>query len=234
VFIVWLVTLLEIVFLSVVYFHTWIMTAAFSLVFIIFFAVAYKQLEKSYQWFESQLVRNIAKKPGKQSKYKELAPWDMHFVEIEVGNRSPLTNKSLGESKIRERFGVNVVAIYRGHNTILAPRGDVRMYDNDKLIVLGNDEQIDRFRRKATMISQDTEQISLLDSFIFKPIVIENNHPFVGKSIRESQIREQLQGLVMGIERGNTRILNPLPETVLEADDLLLVVGKDETIKDIG
>lgn len=233
VFIVWLVTLFEIVFFSVVYFHTWITTAVFILLIIIFFAVAYQQLEKSYHWFESQLVRNIAKKPGKLSKFKELAPWDMHFVEIEVGNKSPFTNKSLGECKVRERFGVNVVAIYRGHNTILAPRGEIRIYDNDKLIVLGNDDQIERFKRKATMVTQDAEQPGYLDSFVLKPLLIENSHPFVGKSIRESQIREQLQGLVMGIERGNTRILNPSPETVLEADDLLLVVGKDDTIKNI-
>lgn len=230
--IVWLVTLIEIVFLSVVYFHTWITTASFIILIFVFFAVAYRQLEKSYHWFESQLIRNIAKKPVKQSKYRELAPWDMHFVEIEVGNKSPFTNKSLGECKIRERFGVNVVAIYRGHNTILAPRGEVCVYDNDKLIVLGNDEQIERFKRKATMVRQDGEQPGYLESFILKPIVIENNHPFIGKTIRESQIREQLQGLVMGIERGNTRILNPSPETVLETDDLLLVVGKDETINE--
>lgn len=233
VFIVWLITLIEIVSLSVIYFHTWITTASFSLVIIIFFAVAYRQLEKSYHWFESQLIRNIAKKPGKQSKYKELAPWDMHFVEIEVGNNSPFTNKSLGECQIRERFGVNVVAIYRGHDTLLAPRGDMQMHDNDKLIVLGNDEQIERFKRKATMVKQEAEQSGHLESFVLKPILIENNHSFVGKTIRESQIREQLHGLVMGIERGNTRMLNPSPETVLEADDLLLVVGKDDTIKNI-
>lgn len=231
VFIIWLITLLEIAILSMVYFHTWITTAIFLLLSIIFFTIAYRHLEKSYHWFESQLVRNINKPSGKQSRYKELAPWDMHFVEIEVGDKSPFTNKTLGESQVRERFGVNVVAIYRGHNTILAPRGDMRIYDNDKLIVLGNDGQIDRFKRKATMVSTDIEKTGQLDSFILKPILIENNHPCIGKSIRDSNIREQLHGVVTGIERGNTRILNPSPDTILESDDLLLIVGKDEQIQ---
>jgi CPA2 family monovalent cation:H+ antiporter-2 len=224
--IVWLATLIEIIFLSVVYFHTWIITATFIVVAVIFFAIAYKQLEKSYHWFESQLMRNINKQQGKQSKYKELAPWDLHFVEIEVGDKSPFATKSLGECKIRERFGVNIVAIYRGHNSILAPRGEMRIYDNDKLIVLGNDDQIDRFKRKATMASAYLEKTSHLESFILKPILIDEGHPFIGRSIRDSKIRELLNGIVMGIERGNTRILNPSPDTVLETDDLLLVVGK--------
>ena len=61
-------------------------------------------------------------------------------------------------------------------------------------------------------------------------ILIENNHPLAGKSIRDSKIREQLNGLVMGIERGNTRILNPSPDTILEPDDLLLMVGKEDVL----
>lgn len=233
IFIVWLITLIEIVLLSVIYFHTWITTATFMILIIIFFAISYRQLEKSYSWFEKQLVRNINhKKKGKSAHYKELAPWDMHFVEIEVGNNSPFTNKSLGECRIRERFGINVVAIYRGHNTILAPRGEVRMFDNDKLIVLGNDDQIDRFKRKATMISQENEKYGQLESFVLKPILLEHNHPLIGKSIRESKIREQLQGLVMGIERGNSRMLNPSPDIILEPEDLLLIVGKNDSMKE--
>lgn len=223
---VWLITLIEIIFLSVFYFHTWITTALFTVPIVIFFAIAYRQLEKSYHWFELQLVKNISKQ-GKQSKLKELAPWDMHFVEIEVGDKSPFATKSLGECKIRERFGVNIVAIYRGHNSILAPRGQKRIYDNDKLIVLGNDEQIDRFKRKATMSSSYVEKSAHLDRFSLKPLLITQDDDLVGKTIRDSKIREQWNALVMGIERGNNRILNPDPNTVLEVDDILLLAAQD-------
>jgi monovalent cation:H+ antiporter-2, CPA2 family len=231
--IVWLVTLVEIIILSTVYFHTWITTAIFIILSTIFFAVAYKQLEKSYYWFESQLVGNINNRKTAQLRYKELAPWDTHFVEIEVGDKSPFVDKALGECKIRERFGVNVAAIYRGHHTILAPRGEEIIHDNDKLIVLGNDEQIDRFKQKATLVSTDQEKARQLESFVLKPILLEKNHPLIGKTIRTSRIREHLNGLVTGIERGNKRILNPSPDTILMEDDLLLIVGQDTKIQNI-
>ncbi|RDI48071.1 cation:proton antiporter [Aquicella lusitana] len=231
IFLVWLITLIEIVFLSVVFFHTWITTAAFITLVAVYFAVAYRHLEKSYQWFEGQLIGNIKKQPAKQSRYKELAPWDTHFVEMEVGDKSPFIGKMLGECLIRQRYGVNIVAIHRGHHTILAPRGEERILDNDKLIVLGNDEQIDLFKTQVTLSSSEHEQIDQLENFALKPLLLAKDHPLVGKSIRDSRIRENLKGLVVGIERGNNRILNPDPETVLAPDDLLLIVGEDESMR---
>jgi CPA2 family monovalent cation:H+ antiporter-2 len=69
-----------------------------------------------------------------------------------------------------------------------------------------------------------------LEDFLLKPILLGTDHPFVGKTIRNSGIREQTQGLVVGLERGNNRILNPDPETILCADDLILIVGANEKI----
>jgi K+/H+ antiporter YhaU regulatory subunit KhtT len=36
-----------------------------------------------------------------------------------------------------------------------------------------------------------------------------------------------MRGLIVGLERGNNRILNPVPETILEPDDLLLIVSEE-------
>jgi CPA2 family monovalent cation:H+ antiporter-2 len=225
VFVVWLVTLLEISLLTFVYFYTWILATIFITLGVVFFAVAYKMLEKSYSWFETQLVKNIKTIPNKYAKYKELAPWDTHFVEMLVGDKSPFINKTLGESKIRERFGVNIVAIYRGHSVIFAPRGDATIHDSDKIIVLGTDDQIERIRRKVTVMSHEGDYAPKLDNFVLKPILLDKSNTLIGKTIRSSKLREQLNGLVVGIERGNIRILNPDPETVIKAEDLLLVVA---------
>lgn len=224
VFLIWLITLAEIIIFSTILFHTWAITGFLVLLALSFLTIAYQHLEKSYHWFEGQLVGNIKKLPAKKSRYKELAPWDTHFVEMEVGDKSPFIDKMLGECLIRQHFGVNIVAIRRGHHTILSPRGEEYIRYNDKLFVLGNDEQIDHFKKKVTISSPDQEQIDHLENFILKPILLEKDNPFVGKTIRSSKIRESLNGLVVGIERGNRRILNPAPETIFEQDDLVLVV----------
>jgi len=233
VFLIWLVTLAELVFLSLVYFHTWLTTAIFLVIVIVFFTIAYRHLEKSYHWFEGQLVKNIKKQKIIPSRHSQLSPWDTHLVEIEVGDLSPFVNQTLGDAHIRELYGVNIVAIRRGHHTIIAPRGQEILHDNDKLFVLGNDEQIDLFRNAATLVSTEIENKDHLSDFALKPILISLNHPFVGKSIRDSKIRETFNALVVGIERGNSHLLNPHPETVIQLDDILLLVGEDKKLQDL-
>lgn len=223
---VWFLTLAEVTFLSVVNFHTWLMAGILLFIAIIFFVFSYRHLERSYHWFETQLVSNIGPKQQKKSRYQDLAPWETHFVELDVGWKSPIVGKMLRDSQIRQRYGVNIVAIQRGPNAILAPRGEDIIFSGDKLIVLGNDEQIDEFRKWVTITAPvESEQVDAIDDFVLQPLLLDAEHHFIGKSIRESQVREQLQGLVVGLERGNNRILNPDPDTILQADDLILIVA---------
>ncbi|RYZ45880.1 MAG: hypothetical protein EOP49_24350, partial [Sphingobacteriales bacterium] len=51
-----------------------------------------------------------------------------------------------------------------------------------------------------------------------------------GLSIRASGIREQTDGLVVGIERKNTRILNPDSNTTIEPGDRIWIVGHRKKI----
>jgi CPA2 family monovalent cation:H+ antiporter-2 len=227
VFLVWLATLIELVFLSVIYFHTWFTTTILLVIVTAFFATAYKQIEKSYYWFESQLVKNIKKQPVNQPRYSALSPWDTHLVEIVIGDRSPIVNQPLKQSQIREIYGVNIVAIHRGHQTLIAPRGLEVIHDNDKLFVIGSDDQIESFKNIATMTSAHHEKTDHLSDFALKPVLITDQHPLAGKSIRDSLIREKLNALVVGIERGNAHIVNPNPEMLIKLDDILLLAGED-------
>jgi len=56
--------------------------------------------------------------------------------------------------------------------------------------------------------------------------LLTEKHELIGKTIRNSKIRETMHGLVVGLERSNSRILNPDPDFVLQEGDLLLVVGE--------
>ena len=42
------------------------------------------------------------------------------------------------------------------------------------------------------------------------------NEAFIGKSIRDSELREKTRGLIVGLERGGKRILNPESKLILE------------------
>lgn len=59
------------------------------------------------------------------------------------------------------------------------------------------------------------------------------NHEFIGKSIRQSQLREKTNGLVVGIERKGSRTLNPDTNLVLNEDDILWIVGDRKKLEDL-
>ena len=89
-----------------------------------------------------------------------------------------------------------------------------------------NDSQIQPFRAKIESAHEEPVPFSFLEEFILKPVLIGQGHPLIGRTIRDSKIRETVNGMVVGLERENTRILNPDPETVLQEGDLLKVVGE--------
>lgn len=225
---IWLFTLFEITMLSIIYFKTWIALSIYLVIAMVLLFILYRQIESSYQWLERQLISNITMNKGiiSHPKYNELAPWETHLVEIQVGDQSLLVGQKLQDSRVRENFGVNIVAIAHGANIIPAPRGEDKISAHDKLIILGNDEQIDTFKKYAEPHTNKRELINILEEFALKAYYLHPEHPLIGKSIRSSQLRETIGGIVVGLERDNQRVLNPVPDTILQANDLLLIVGE--------
>ena len=57
-----------------------------------------------------------------------------------------------------------------------------------------------------------------------------NEEEFIGKNIKNSQLREKTNGLIVGVERNGKRILNPESNMILEKNDILWVVGSKKLL----
>ena len=68
---------------------------------------------------------------------------------------------------------------------------------------------------------------------VLHQIVLSANNPFIGKSLRESGIREEYNCMVVGVDEGQTHITLINPSRCLEEGDMLWVVGEKENIKQI-
>ncbi|MFU8797363.1 MAG: TrkA C-terminal domain-containing protein, partial [Gammaproteobacteria bacterium] len=228
-----LVTIVEISALSMAYFQTWLISIILVIVAIAFFRILYTRLDKSYKWFENRWLHNFENRSSREFFYRELAPWDTQLRELHVSHQSPLLGKTLEENKIRDRFEVNIVAIYRDNEMIVSPRGHHKILAHDVLIALGHDEKMDEFVALIEKIESPTDEVPLLEKFTLTAIVLEEESEYIGKSIRDSHIREKINGLLVGLERGSVRTLNPDVTIILEAGDLLLLVGEAERLTQI-
>ncbi len=73
---------------------------------------------------------------------------EVHEVTLGAG---ALADLSLGEARVRERFGVTVVLVERpGGEAVVNPSADTHLRPGDRLRVFGLPEQVAAFRHEAT------------------------------------------------------------------------------------
>ena len=53
---------------------------------------------------------------------------------------------------------------------------------------------------------------------------VNKTHQFVGLSIREAMKKNQIEGIVLGMERHGVRKINPSKKTILHKEDLLILL----------
>ena len=56
-----------------------------------------------------------------------------------------LINKTLKQTNLRVKYGVNVIAIKRGEQLMVAPPGDESLNPDDVLICIGLTQDLDKF-----------------------------------------------------------------------------------------
>jgi CPA2 family monovalent cation:H+ antiporter-2 len=230
----WLFTLLEICILSLTYFHSWLVGGILLLIVCLGFGLLYQQLDKFYQWLAKRLSANLQHNTLTYARYETLAPWDTQFAEFELPRYSLLIGKALSSLQLRQKFGINIVAIYRDNTATLSPNGAHTLLPFDKIIVLGSDEQLEQFSEQFLDNLEEPPHEDLLANFMLKSITLENNHPWIGKAIANSGIRKDIKGLAVGIERQGTRLLNPDSSTVLAHGDIVFIVGECQHLQNLG
>jgi CPA2 family monovalent cation:H+ antiporter-2 len=67
---------------------------------------------------------------------------DIEIETIRIETTSPLVEKTLAELGLRKKFGVTVLAIQRGKETITIPSGETRFLAKDIIILIGTRERI--------------------------------------------------------------------------------------------
>ncbi|SDM63636.1 cation:proton antiporter [Pedobacter antarcticus] len=192
-----------------------------------------RKLQQFYDRLENRFLHNLNAREELQ-KQPEILPWDTHLTELSISPDSPLVGKSLIELAVREKYGVNIAMIERGHRMIPTPGRDERLYPNDKVMLIGTDDQLAAITELFKGITDENQETSFpKKDMTLQKVVITSSSPVYNQSIRESGIREKTQGLVVGIERNGVRILNPDSNLVFENEDIVWIVGNTKKIPDL-
>jgi CPA2 family monovalent cation:H+ antiporter-2 len=217
-------------FLMYEFFDTWI-AAVIALVLVILVMIIFsRKLQSFYNKLETRFMLNLN---ARENRTPNILPWDTHLTEVIVAPESELVGKTLVDLKIREQYGVNIAMIERGKINISTPSRDERLYPYDKLLIIGTDDQLANIKPLFEGIVDETLVTVPMQDMSLQKIVINSKSPVFEQTIRNSGIREQTQGLVVGIERNGERILNPDSNLIFENGDIVWIVGNNKKIPEL-
>ncbi len=172
---------------------------------------------------------------------------ELHIAMLRLDGVPNCTGRMLKDLGFREKIGVNIIQIIRGGKHIDMPGGKVTLKDCDTLIILGTEAQIklfcDTYGKGFTELH---ERITLRD-FVMQQseqhesspllccaIVVDEKSDLIGKSIKDSEIRDEWHCLVLGLERGVYTTINPHISLIFQKNDILWVIGKQEMIGELA
>lgn len=158
---------------------------------------------------------------------------DIHISDFDIPEDSSWGGKTLKELHLRERFGVDMSSIMRGSQRLNIPNGDTVIFPGDKLQVIGNDDQLQKF---ATALSTDLipEDLEIEKREMkLRQLIISGKSEFCGKSLLESGIRDKYNCMVVGLEEGQENLTKIAPTRTFEKGDILWIVGEESDLQKI-
>jgi CPA2 family monovalent cation:H+ antiporter-2 len=205
------------------------------LIMVVVFFVFKKKLDNFYHRIEGRFLANLNEKENHKKTNKTLTPWDAHLTRIKISTNCRFLGETLEELQLRERYGINIAFIERGSRLIYAPSRFEKLYPYDEIGVIGTDHQLQRFTRVVELREEEEnpETDSLAEEISLEKIAVDEHTALRGKTIRDSAIREQTKGLVVGIERNGERLLNPSSDTIFEWGDIVWLVGEARRIQQL-
>lgn len=155
---------------------------------------------------------------------------DIHISEFELPTDSNWVGKSLRELNLRQRFGINMSSILRGSQRINIPDAGTLLFPGDKLQIIGNDEQTQKFNT-ALQTELVPEDLHIEDREMkLKQLVLSSKSELCGKALKDSGIRDKYHCMVIGREEGLESLTKVLPNYVFEKGDILWIVGEEADI----
>ncbi len=199
-----------------------------------------------YLEIEARFLNNFNEKKLQELQQDKEKPHDWLDEQLRVASYvcakgSGVADKELKDLEWGKLMQVDVIKIVRGRKHINVPEGDDQIQEGDRLYILGAEKALENFdlmnQRHNLLLESETEPVSLHEFIANQDqwseeqqlyayaVAVKKDSPLAGCSIRESGIKSNWSACLIGIERGMMPILNLSSRFIINADDLLWVLG---------
>jgi CPA2 family monovalent cation:H+ antiporter-2 len=158
---------------------------------------------------------------------------DIHIGSYTIPNDSKWAGMTLAKLQLRNRFGVHASSVIRGTRRINIPDGDTVIFPGDQIQVIGDDEQLARMSTALNLEIYEEDPHIEKHEMKLRKMVITSNSPFIGKTLRDSGIREKYDCMVVGVEEGQEKLTMISPSRCFEKGDIIWLVGEEHSLQQL-
>lgn len=176
------------------------------------------------QSFEKQLSREEEERHRELSDIAKKYPWPVHISEVEINSTSNACGRKICDLNIRGTTGATIIGISRNDFMQYDPGPETMLFPQDHLLLFGDQKQIEQ--AASLLTQQRTEGESPKERTIeIERIFVSQVSDLSNKTLAGANLRQHYGLTVLGIQRGEQRITSPKPDFIIEAGDMLFVIG---------
>ena len=221
----YILALLFVVYFLAVCYSTLVGWIGGTICFLLMVIFASSKLMRSFKRMEKKFMNNLNNRENARSGANNNLVSNLHQAYLDIKPNCRFAGDKLKDSGLRSEFGVSVSSIRRGDEFIPLPTGDTRIFPGDTLGVIGTDSQIKRLNDEIDKTGQIRKESLRHPDIELKSIMLTPKSPIIERPLYETDLRNDYFCMVLSVQRGDGEFINPRPDTVLQAGDLLWIVG---------
>ena len=154
--------------------------------------------------------------------------------EAQVLRDSQYAGKTLAETNIGQKFGIEVAAVWHGDQAIFPPTPSQRLEPGDILLLVGREERVVQLKEKGLKIGRESTNghISPFGVTMLE-IVLSPRSKAIGQTLKELDFRRRYGFTVVALRRLDRSYRTSVGDIPLAVGDSLLVIGSQARVRSL-
>lgn len=160
-------------------------------------------------------------------KFRKQQSWKVKVEPYILSSNSEWVGKRVEDVRLRSETGAMIAGIERSGFDLTNIGPKEIFYPDDHIFLMGEPEQV---KNAKALLAKPAEEGRTKPPFAFDRTIIPPFSQLAGNAIKDSNIRNNYQVSIVGIQRENKHIASPSAKEILCENDVLLLMGREDSL----
>ncbi len=194
-------------------------------IYLLLFIGLSSSLPKLYHMMEQRFMLNLDKsRKHKRLSIPEHLDSELHSELFIIPLGSIISGHTISSIYKKFNTGVQILSIHRRQGEIKFPSNTHTIHSDDRVMVIGNEEQILHFKCCVESIDSTPRAPSVRANMELTQLTITSDSPLIGCKANVSALRERFDFILVGYDINGEGFTRPNPKHKLVEGDIIWIV----------